>query len=324
VTDLTPHDTHPWVAEARRKISFGAMILSPRDLSPTTVDFARRLEQLGFASLFIADHPLGNGDCWTTLAAFAVATRTIRLGTLVCCVYYRPPELLARHAADVDRLSGGRLTLGLGIGDAPSEFEQMGLRYPSVPERQRALDDTIRIVRGLWDEAPFSYEGELATLRGANVRPGPVQRPRVPVLIAGGGEKVTLRQVARYADVSNFGEHETVGTATTLDDVRRKFDVLRRHCDEIGREYESILRTHITLPLVVARDRAAVEAKYLRVPERRRTGQASSLKALTPDEAITYYRGLADAGMQHFVIGLIPDDVETAELVAEKVMPAFA
>jgi alkanesulfonate monooxygenase SsuD/methylene tetrahydromethanopterin reductase-like flavin-dependent oxidoreductase (luciferase family) len=317
-------EMHPWVAEARQRVSFGAMILSSRDLSPGTVDFARRLEQLGFSSLFIADHPLGNGDCWTTLAAFAVATRTIRLGTLVCCVYYRPAELLARHAADVDRLSGGRLTLGLGIGDAPSEFEQMGLRYPPVPERQRALDDTIQIVRGLWGEQPFSYEGELGTLRGANVRPGPVQQPRVPILIAGGGEKVTLRKVARYADVSNFGEHETVGTATTLDDVRRKFDALRRHCDELGRDYESILRTHITLPLVMARDRAAVEAKYLRVPERRRSGQASSLKALTPEEAVAYYRGLADAGMQHFVIGLLPDDVETAELVAEKVMPAFS
>jgi alkanesulfonate monooxygenase SsuD/methylene tetrahydromethanopterin reductase-like flavin-dependent oxidoreductase (luciferase family) len=323
VDQPTPRDTHPWVAEARNRVSFGAMILSPRDLSPTTVDFARRLEQLGFNSLFIADHPLGNGDCWTTLAAFAVATRTIRLGTLVCCVYYRPPELLARHAADVDRLSGGRLTLGLGIGDAPGEFEQMGLRYPPVPERQRALDDTIAIVRGLWGEQPFSHEGELATLRDANVRPGPVQQPRVPLLIAGGGEKVTLRQVARYADVSNFGEHETVGTAQTLDDVRRKFATLRRHCDEIGRDYDAILRTHITLPLVLARDQAAVDAKYQRIPERRRTGQASSLKALTPDQAVAYYRGLADAGMQHFVVGLLPDDVETADLLAEKVMPAF-
>jgi alkanesulfonate monooxygenase SsuD/methylene tetrahydromethanopterin reductase-like flavin-dependent oxidoreductase (luciferase family) len=323
VDELTPRDTHPWVAEAGRKIGFGAMILSPRDLSPATVDFARRLERLGFSSLFIADHPLGNGDCWTTLAAFAVATRAIRLGTLVCCVYYRPPELLARHAADVDRLSGGRLTLGLGIGDAPDEFERMGLHYPSVPERQRALDDTIGIVRGLWGEQPLSYDGERATLRGANVRPGPVQGPRVPILIAGGGEKVTLRQVARYADVSNFGEHETVGTAQTLDDVRRKFGALRRYCDEIGRDYDAILRTHVTLPLVMARDRAAVEAKYLRVPERRRTGQASSLKALTPEEGVAYYRGLAEAGMQHFVVGLLPDDVETAELVAERVMPAF-
>jgi alkanesulfonate monooxygenase SsuD/methylene tetrahydromethanopterin reductase-like flavin-dependent oxidoreductase (luciferase family) len=323
VDELTPRTTHPWVAEARRRVSFGAMILSPRDLSPGTVDFARRLEQLGFSSLFIADHPLGNGDCWTTLAALAVATSTIRLGTLVCCVYYRPPELLARHAADVDQLSGGRLTLGLGIGDAPDEFERMGLRYPPVPERQSALDDAVRIVRGLWGEQPFSYQGALGTLRNASVRPGPVQQPRVPVLIAGGGEKVTLRQVARYADVSNFGEHETVGTAQTLDDVRRKLAALRRHCDEVGRDYDAILRTHITLPLVMARDKAAVEAKYLRVPERRRTGQASSLKALTPEEGVAYYRGLAEAGMQHFVIGLLPDDVETAELVADRVMPAF-
>jgi alkanesulfonate monooxygenase SsuD/methylene tetrahydromethanopterin reductase-like flavin-dependent oxidoreductase (luciferase family) len=324
VDELIPRTAHPWVVEARQRVSFGAMILSPRDLSPGTVDFARRLERIGFSSLFIADHPLGNGDCWTTLAAFAVATSTVRLGTLVCCVYYRRPEMLARQAADVDRLSGGRLTLGIGIGDAPDEFARTGRRYPPVAERQQALDDTVRIVRGLWGERPFSYEGELATLRDANVRPGPAQQPRVPILIAGGGEKVTLRQVARYADVSNFGEHETVGTAQTLDDVRRKFAALRRHCDEVGRDYDAILRTHITLPLVMARDRAAVESKYLRVPERRRTSQASSLKALTPEEGVAYYRGLAEAGMQHFVIGLLPDDVETAELVAERVAPAFA
>jgi alkanesulfonate monooxygenase SsuD/methylene tetrahydromethanopterin reductase-like flavin-dependent oxidoreductase (luciferase family) len=98
-------------------------------------------------------------DCWTTLAALAVHTERLRLGSLVSCVYYRPAALLARMAADVDRLSGGRLVLGLGVGDIPHEFAQLGLTEPPFPERAAALAETIALVRGLWDEAPVTLRG---------------------------------------------------------------------------------------------------------------------------------------------------------------------
>src|SRR5205807_1220122 len=111
-----------------------------------TLEFALRAEELGFDAYWANDHPTRSMDCWTTLAALAMATRKIRLLSLVSCIYYRSPALLARHAADVDRLSNGRLILGVGIGDDVPEFAQLRLPFPPPRERQEALEETIQIV----------------------------------------------------------------------------------------------------------------------------------------------------------------------------------
>jgi alkanesulfonate monooxygenase SsuD/methylene tetrahydromethanopterin reductase-like flavin-dependent oxidoreductase (luciferase family) len=142
-------------------------------------------------------------------------------------------------SADVDRMSAGRLVLGLGIGDVLPEFEQLGLRFPSTRDRLQALEETIRIVRGVVGEAPFTYQGHQFWVTNATLPFGPIQQPHLPLLIAGGGERVTLRQVAQYADMSNFGEHVYTGGAQSVADVRRKLDVLDRHCDALGRPPES-------------------------------------------------------------------------------------
>src|SRR5262249_1242910 len=157
-------------------------------------------------------------ECWTTLAMLAATTRKLRLIAFVSCVCYRSPVLLARIAADVDRASNGRLVLGLGIGDDPSEFAQLGIPFPSVRERQRMLEETLQIVKGLWQEEQFTYEGKYFRLQRAIGRPLPVQQPRIPILIGGGGERVTLRQVAQYADMSNFGPHIWTGSVFGLED----------------------------------------------------------------------------------------------------------
>ena len=183
-------------------------------------DFVVRAESLGFDAYWYNDHPVRALDCWSVLAALAVTTSRIRLLSLVSCVLYRTPAQHARLAADVDRLSNGRLVLGLGIGDDADEFAALGIPYPPVPERQARLAETVDTVRRLWDGA---------------ISPGPVQQPHIPVLIAGGGERVTLRQVARYADMANFGPHEWTGGAFDLDAVTRKLAVLRRHCEAEGR-----------------------------------------------------------------------------------------
>ena len=126
--------THPWVAEGERRVRFG-IGGGPREDWGALREFVQRAEEEGFASYSTPDHPAMLPDCWTTLAALAEVTRTIRLAALVTCAPYRNPVLLARMAADVDRISGGRVVLGLGSGDMPPEFAQLGLPYPPVAQR---------------------------------------------------------------------------------------------------------------------------------------------------------------------------------------------
>jgi len=247
----------------------------------------------------------------------------VRLGSLVSCVYYRPPALLARIAADVDRLSGGRLVLGLGVGDWPDEFRQLGMAYPSLAERQEALAEAIETVLGLWGDEPFTYDGKHFRVAEARVRPGPLQEPRVPLLIAGGGERVTLRQVAAYADVSNFGPSELTGNAWSQNDVRRKLEALRRHCQARARPYESVLRSHFSSGLLLARTPDALRAKLGALPAESSLYRAARF-AGTPDEAIAYFHDLVDAGMRYFLVSIRDGDPESLRLLAERVVPALA
>src|SRR5260370_7515524 len=205
----------------------------------------RHVEERGFVSSRNNTARRPAGDPWNVLTALAATTKRIRLGSLVSCVYYRNPVVLARQAADVDRLSQGRLVLGIGIGDDAREFEQLGVRFPSPAERHEALGESIEIVTRLWGDSPVSYRGKHFQIDNAQLAgPGPVQRPHIPILIGGGGERRTLEQVARYADASNFGEHECVGDATQTHDVTPKLDALRSHCDALGRPFSSLLRSH--------------------------------------------------------------------------------
>ncbi|HEY8601336.1 MAG TPA: LLM class flavin-dependent oxidoreductase [Thermomicrobiales bacterium] len=338
--------THPWVEQGRGRIRFGAGVSTAAPLPdwPTRLALVRGLEALGYDSHWFPDHPAYNADCWTTLAALAVSTSRIRLGPLVACVGYRSPAMLARQAADVDRLSGGRLILGLGAGFLAGEYAYLGLPLPPPAERTRQLAETVEVVHGLWgiapgaaeppDESyrepflslpgpsPLAYRGVHYRLDGGLLRHGPVQRPRIPLLIAGGGERTTLRQVARYADASNFGPIASAGGADDADAVRRKLDVLRRHCDDLGRPYDSVLPTHFMNPVVLAETAAALEAKRAALPPVYHALQ-QGLYA-TPEGAVAFYRPLVGAGLRYFIPQLATyDDLETARLLAEQVFPAL-
>jgi alkanesulfonate monooxygenase SsuD/methylene tetrahydromethanopterin reductase-like flavin-dependent oxidoreductase (luciferase family) len=257
------------------------------------------------------------------LSALAVTTHHIRLGTGVNCIGYRNPVLLARMAADVDRLSGGRLILGLGIGDFPLEFTRMGLHHPSIAERQQTLEDTIEVIKGVWGPTPFTYKTQYVQVEQCSLPAGPIQQPHVPLLIAGGGERVTLRQVAKYADASNFGEHPYTGSAVTLADVARKFEVLRAHCEQFGRPAEAVLRTHITLPLVLGKTPEAIAQVEAGAPPFLREMFRASTIAVTPDQAIVYYNALIQAGMQYFILVIWPNDMQTMPLFSKLVLPAL-
>jgi alkanesulfonate monooxygenase SsuD/methylene tetrahydromethanopterin reductase-like flavin-dependent oxidoreductase (luciferase family) len=314
-------DVHPWVAESLDRVRF-AVVGNWLPTWEDTVRFVQLVEGLGFDAYWANDHPTRSMDCWTMLTALAGVTERIRLVSLVSCIYYRSPVFLARQAADVDRVSGGRLVLGLGIGDDVPEFDRLGLPFPPTPQRQRALDETLEIVKGLWEQPPYSFKGEFYSLDEVSIGPLPVQSPHVPVLIGGGGERTTLRQVAAHADVTNFGAHEWSGSAFEVADVRRKYEVLTTHCAAIGRDPRSILRSHYTPLLTLAPTQAIVERKQAaaRIPD-------PHLRTIpvfaTPDQAVAHFQALADAGVQYFMASVNGADLETVELLAREVLPAL-
>jgi alkanesulfonate monooxygenase SsuD/methylene tetrahydromethanopterin reductase-like flavin-dependent oxidoreductase (luciferase family) len=315
---------HPWVAEGERRVRFGLGTVGRRT-GANLRQLGRWAEEVGFDSYWVQDHPMSGPDCWTSLAALAVATERLRLGSFVSCVYYRSPVQLARLAADVDQLSGGRLVLGLGNGDDPAEFAQMGLPFPPVPARQAALEETVRVVQALWSGQPVTHRSELGDLEGARVAAGPIQQPHVPVLIGGGGERVTLRQVAQYADMANIGESEAIGGARTTEDVRRKLAALRGHCERLGRPYDAVLRSHVALPLIAAETPAAVAAKvderFGSLSPEQQARRRAAVAAGTPAQLVDYYRGLVDAGLRYFVVAIDADDEESRDLLARRVIP---
>ncbi|MDF3039716.1 MAG: class flavin-dependent oxidoreductase, partial [Thermomicrobiales bacterium] len=252
---------HPWVKARQDKINFALQVEARGDdATPgkSVLAAGRLAEVLGFDAFLAADHPSWQSEPWLHLAALAVCTERIGLGTMVSSVLYRPPVLTARLAADLDHLSNGRLVLGLGIGwDAAAlgwgtnEFDRMGLPYPTTRERQEALAEAIAIIRGVWGPEPFSFQGRHFSVKDAQVVPPPLQG-MPPIVIAGAGER-TLRQVAELADACNIGPVVT-GGVDTLEQARHKLDVLRRHCEAVGRPYEHILRSHFTIWLILAED----------------------------------------------------------------------
>jgi alkanesulfonate monooxygenase SsuD/methylene tetrahydromethanopterin reductase-like flavin-dependent oxidoreductase (luciferase family) len=319
-----------WVEEHRSHIGFALQVFPKgvgADRSKQLVETGLLAESLGYDAFLIGDHPARGPEPWLHLAALATATRRIRLGSLVNCIHYRHPLMLARLASDLDHLSEGRLILGLGIGWDTNEFASFAIPFLLARQRQAALEESLAIMRGVWGDRPFSFQGRYFQVEDAQVAPPPLQRPSPPLIIAGGGEQVTLRQVAQYADACNFLAFDRAGGVRTPHDVRRKLEALRQHCAAQNRPYETILRTHMTGWLILAVDEARLERKVAgSIPEgieRRFSGAWSGFAVTaTPPQAVAHYQALADAGIQYFVIQL-PDasDQETIRLFAEQVIP---
>jgi alkanesulfonate monooxygenase SsuD/methylene tetrahydromethanopterin reductase-like flavin-dependent oxidoreductase (luciferase family) len=312
--------THPWVAEARRGIRFG--IISPAPQWSAFRERAQMVEALGFDSLWLPDHPL-LGATWATLAALAEATHTIRLGALVSCVSYRHPVILARDVAEVDRISNGRAVLGLGSGDMPWEFQQMGLAYPPVRQRQVVLEKALQVVPALLRGETVTHAGTQFQLNGAALALPAVQQPRVPILVAGGGPRTTLRFVAQYADACNLGAASWAGGDFTAVESREKLEVLRRHCVDLRRDPESVLRTCHAGALLLAETEEAAQAKLAKVLAQTLSFFEQLLFAGTPEGAVQRLRALVEAGFEYLIPSVLPFDFdESLQLLAQRVMPA--
>jgi F420-dependent oxidoreductase-like protein len=256
------------------------------------------------------DEPFIEG--WTALSALAAVTGRIRLATLATSVGYRNPALLAKIAAGVDQISGGRLTLGIGAGYFATEYRQYGYEFPERPAtRIRQMEEAVRLIVAMWTERRTTFRGRYFHVEDAILEPKPVQKPRPPVMIAGGGEQMTLRAVARLGDLCNIGGDP--------DTVRHKLDVLRRHCDAAGRDYDTIEKTHNNSWLL-AHDAAGVAAK------RERLSARGPLRGFvgTVTEAIDLIGVYRDAGVQLLINSDYRNDIETHELMASEVMPHFA
>ncbi|MFI9817339.1 LLM class F420-dependent oxidoreductase [Saccharothrix variisporea] len=286
----------------------------PVDAFDTLTRLAKAADELGYAGLWAPDHlhtiPPSQDflfESWTTLSALARETSRIRLGHLVTGNGYRNPALQAKMASTVDVLSRGRFTFGIGAGWYEPDHVGYGYEFPPPGERLRRLEEAVQVVRALWAAEEATFEGRHYSVRRAINQPKGVQE-RIPLMIAGAGERVTLRIVARYADACNVIE--------SPEGLAHKFEVLRKHCADLGTDYDRIKRTATTACIIADTDE---EARALVPPgsEFAFPGDLASYGLIgtldTIRERIARY---AEVGVQELVIGFLGTDVEPLERFA--------
>jgi len=235
-------------------------IKDPVEAYETMTRTAQVAEELGYDSVWLFDHfhtvPVPTQEktfeCWVSTAALARDTKRVRIGQIVTCNGYRNPALLAKMASTVDVLSHGRLDFGIGAGWYEHEYKAYGYEYPDAPTRLRYLREGVQVILRMWSEEEAYFEGNYYHLRGAINQPKGVQKPHIPMLIGGSGEKVTLKLVAQYGDACNIGYLEPEATA-------RKFEIMRKHCEDVGRNYNDIHRTIMLNCSIAETDEQALE-----------------------------------------------------------------
>lgn len=298
-------------------------ISDPIEAYETMTRVALLVEELGFDSIWLYDHfhtvpqptQQVTFESWMSTAALARDTKRVRIGQIVTCNSYRNPALLAKMASTVDVLSHGRLELGIGAGWYEHEYRAYSYDYPDAPTRLRQLREAVQVILKMWTEEEAVFEGRYYQVRGAINQPKGVQKPHIPLLIGGGGEKVTLKLVAQYGDACNVGHLDNEGLA-------RKFAILKQHCDTVGRDYQQIRRTVLMNCAISADDAEALkkaEAFRRNIPSGRMREQAL---VGTPDAIRTRLREMEQAGAQEVIIYL-PDaaNLESVRLLASACRP---
>ena len=265
---------------------------NPRSDYKATKTLAQHAEATGWDGIWLADHFLPEEqalipvhECWITMAALARDVPRVRLGTLVASNTYRHPAVLANMVATLDNLADGRVVLGLGAGWQQNEHEAYGLDYGSVGSRLDRLEEACQIIKGLFSNEHFSFNGEHYQLQDAPLEPKP-QQTKMPLMIGGGGEKRTLKITAQYADEWNvWGD---------VDILRHKMGVLDQHCESVGRDPQEIERSAVALLFLSDNE------KYLK--RIREADIASPTIIGNVDEVIEIVSKLKEIGVKELII----------------------
>jgi F420-dependent oxidoreductase-like protein len=310
--------------------------VDPADHWTTMRTLAEKADAGPWESAWVYDHfhttPVpseeATHEAWTLMSAFAASTSRIRLGQMCTCMGYRNPAYLAKVAATVDHVSGGRLEMGIGGGWYEHEWRAYGYGFPEVPDRLRMLREGVEIMRQAWTTGSATLDGRYYQVDGAIVQPQPVQAGGIPIWVAGGGEQVTLKIAAKYAQYTNF--------AGDLDVFDRKTGIVREHCKAIGRDADEItfssnFNTIVGATEAEVRDRvAAVKARLLPHLGQERADAAEqeylrSGAVGTPEQVTAFLAERASHGLG-YSIHYFPElayDTSGWELFEREVIPAL-
>lgn len=273
-------------------------------IGPKLAEVGQAADAAGFASLWVMDHffqiqfagppedPMLEG--YSALAYLAAVTKRVTLGTLVTGVIYRHPGLLVKTVTTLDVLSGGRAWCGIGAAWFEQEARGLGVPYPALKDRFEQLEETLQIAHQMFADDTTPYNGKHYQLAQPINHPLPLQKPHPPIMIGGTGEQKTLRMVAQYADACNL--FDRMGT----DVIRQKLDILKGHCEKLGRPYDAIERTTLGTVLLMPGQQTAADV-------------------------IAHCKSLAEAGVQHAIFNM-PNvhDITPIEIFARDIIPAVA
>jgi F420-dependent oxidoreductase-like protein len=296
---------------------------SPGVLFDGVVAMATAAEEAGYHSVWVMDHlyqlpPMGGPgqpmlDAYTLLGALATQTSRVRLGTMVTGVTYRNPAHLAKIVTTLDVISAGRAILGIGAAWYDVEHEGLGFDFPPAGERLDRLEEALQICRAMFTEQAPTFDGRYYRIHQAENVPRPVQPGGPTILVGGGGEKRTLHLVARYADMCNlFGD---------APEIAHKVNVLRRHCQSLGRDPSEVTVSRLSTLVLTASDE---ETEATRDFLRQATGQDPAGSDIgTPDQLVARVEELAGAGVQYFVFNMPTGTPDMVRQVGELLVGTF-
>jgi len=303
-------------------MQFGAQLVNYSTTWEDTFSTIKVVESGRWNSLWYSDHfftPIPDAgledrpslESWSMITATAAVTNRLKLGILVTGNTYRNPALLAKMAATIDQISNGRLILGIGAGWYEREHEAFGWEFPGVKERCDRLDEAVELIKTLFTaKGPVDYNGRYYKLDRAYFSPPCIQKPHVPIMIGGNGEKRTLRTLARFGDICNLN----FNLPSSPELFRHKIEVIKRHCEDIGRDPAEIKKT-IHIPLRLESDEKKAEEFRKRQGEWVMYGTASFII-----DRIQQYK---DVGVEEIIFGFVPSKPELYKRINDEILSAF-